>query len=48
MRRGFSEVLAHLIDILLIALLDLFAEEILERTVAQTFIATLRKIRYQV
>ena len=35
--RGFSELLSDLIHELLIALLDLFFEELLERAVTQSF-----------
>jgi len=43
-RRRISEVLADLIDVLLLALFDLLAEQVLERPIAKTFVATLREV----
>jgi hypothetical protein len=48
MRRGFRKILPHLVDVFLVALLDLFAKQFLERAIAQAFIAPLRKVRHQV
>ena len=38
MRRRFGELPPDLIDVLLVALLDLFLEELLQRAVAQAFL----------
>src|SRR5688500_5326753 len=50
-RRRLGELLPHLIDVLLVALLDLLAKELLERPIAQPFLPLLRKVgddvRYQ-
>jgi hypothetical protein len=48
MRRRFRKILPHLIDVFLVALLDLFAKQLLERAITQPFIAPLRKVRHQI
>ena len=43
-RGCLGELLPHLIDVLLVALLDLLTKQLLERAVAQTFFPLLRKV----
>jgi hypothetical protein len=43
-RRTLGELAAHLLDVFLVALLDLLAEELLERSIAQPFLALLREV----
>lgn len=43
-RRRIGKLLSHLIDVFLEALLDLLAEEIFERSIAETFVPSLREI----
>ena len=45
MRRRLGELFPHLFDILLVTLLDLFAKQLLERSVAQSFFPFLREVR---
>src|SRR5437762_8646269 len=48
MRRRFGELASHLLDVLLIALFDLFTEELLERAIANALVSTLREVDDQI
>src|SRR5512140_1762087 len=44
-RGAFGELAADLLDVFLVALLDLLAEELLQRSVAHPFLPLLREVR---
>jgi hypothetical protein len=48
MRRTFGQLAANLLDEFLVALLDLLAEELSQRAIAQAVLLLLRMIRHQV
>ena len=47
-RRVLGHIPSNLFDVLLIALLDLLAKELTQRTVAKAFVALLGMIRHQI
>src|SRR5687767_5716940 len=44
MRRSFGELLPHLVEILLVALLDLLPEDLLERSIPDRLVTLLRLV----
>lgn len=48
MRRALGDVASDLLHVLFVALLDVFPEQLTQRTVAQSFFALLRMVGHQI